>query len=54
MSSAPQAPRDDDEPPTGRTGGTGRRRARVLIPVIFISVIVLIFLFMFLVSRLNQ
>jgi hypothetical protein len=54
MSTAPQAPRDDDERPTGRSAEAGRRRGRVLIPAIFIGVIVLIFLFIFLVSRLNQ
>lgn len=53
MSTGPQPPRDDDRP-TGRSTGAGRRRGRVLIPAVVIGAILLVFLFIFLVSRLNQ
>ncbi|MGY1755030.1 hypothetical protein [Blastococcus sp. SYSU D01042] len=55
MSAAPQNPHDDEPArPTGRSTESGRRRARVLIPLIFVGAILLVFLFIFLVSRLNQ
>jgi hypothetical protein len=53
MSTAPQAPRDDDRP-TGRGTEAGRRRGRVLIPAVVIGAIVLVFLFIYVVSQLNQ
>jgi hypothetical protein len=54
MSSAPQAPRDDDDRPTGRSTEAGRRRARVLIPAVIVGVVLVLILFMVLVSQLNQ
>lgn len=55
MSTAPQDPHDENpDRPTGESTGGGRRRARVLIPAVFIGAILLVFLFIFLVSQLNR
>lgn len=54
MSATPQAPRDDDDERRTEGSPEGRRRARVLIPAVFVGLIVLIFLFIFLVSQLNR
>lgn len=55
MSSAAPDPHDPhDARPTGRSTEGGRRRARLLIPALFIGAIVLVFLFILLVSQIGQ
>jgi hypothetical protein len=55
MSSAAPDPHDPHAGrPTGRSTESGRRRARWLIPAVFIAAIVLVFLFILLVSQIGQ